>query len=52
MPKIQITLNKEWLDGLVEIVDNLEKGLPDNNRQLAAFVSGYVHALDNQFKEE
>ena len=54
--KKEITINKEWLDKLVLIVDNLDRQtkLYSNNIEVDTRMShlvGYVHSLDQFFKE-
>ena len=51
MSEKQITINKEWLTGLVELVDKLYK--EDNFQRsfiLKTHLLGYVHSLDEYLK--
>lgn len=56
----QITINKSWHDKLVELVDELANETDLNDecsacREKHGWIShllGYVHSLDEHFKEE
>jgi hypothetical protein len=54
--KKEITINKEWLDRLVDIVDELNKQIEIDDKCVEthgwlSHLNGYVHSLDSHFKE-
>jgi hypothetical protein len=55
--KKEITLNKEWYNRLVQILDELNKQIEIDDRCVEthgwlSHLNGYVHSLDEYFKDE
>jgi len=54
--KKQITINKEWYDKLVIILDRLNEEIKIDNECVNTFgwlshLNGYIHSLDEYFKK-
>ena len=53
--KKEITINKEWYDKLVLILDKLNKQIKIDDRCVETYgwlshLNGYIHSLDEHFK--
>ena len=55
--KREITINKEWYDKLVVILDELNKQIEIDDTAVEthgwlSHLNGYIHSLDEYFKED